>query len=96
LYTTEELDKISILFNVLGNVVRLKILLMLTESKRPLHIRAVASNLKMDYAAVYRHIKTLQRAHLLKIYDVGRSRVLSPMRMEVVGKLLELVKDITT
>lgn len=70
------------MFAALGNTVRLRILLMLMDSKKPLHITAVASNLKMDYGGVYRHVEVLRNAGLLQVYEVGRSRVLSPLNVE--------------
>ena len=80
--TNEELQSASAMFSALGNSVRLRILLMLMDSKKPLHITAVASNLKMDYGGVYRHVEILRRAGLLQVYEVGRSRVLSPLNVE--------------
>jgi len=77
----------------LGNVVRLRILLMLMESKKPLHITAVATNLKMDYGGIYRHIEVLRDAGLLQVYEVGRSRVLTPVNVELVKDLIEKGKN---
>jgi DNA-binding transcriptional ArsR family regulator len=48
LYSDEELKRVSRVLKALSNSVRLKILLMLAETKRPLHIEAVARNLRMD------------------------------------------------
>jgi len=90
----EEIRHISKVFNALSNPIRLKILSMVSETKRPLHIKAVAKILKMDYAAVYRHVGVLKEAGLLQIYEVGRSRVLSPLHVDYVGKLLELADQI--
>ena len=80
----EDLTSASNVFAALGNSVRLRILLMLMDSKKPLHITAVASNLKMDYGGVYRHVEVLRDAGLLQVYEVGRSRVLSPLNVELV------------
>ena len=80
----EDLRSASSVFAALGNSVRLRILLMLMDSKKPLHITAVASNLKMDYGGVYRHVEVLRDAGLLQVYEVGRSRVLSPLNVELV------------
>ncbi|HUK49563.1 MAG TPA: winged helix-turn-helix domain-containing protein, partial [Terriglobales bacterium] len=63
--TSEELKSASQMFAALGNPVRLRILLMLMDSKKPLHITAVASNLKMDYGGIYRHVEVLRNAGLL-------------------------------
>lgn len=80
------------MFAALGNSVRLRILLMLMDSKKPLHITAVAGNLQMDYGGVYRHIEVLREAGLLQIYEVGRSRVLSPLNVELVSDFISKAK----
>ena len=81
------------MFGALGNAVRLRILLMLMDSKKPLHITAVATNLKMDYGGVYRHVEVLRDAGLIQIYEVGRSRVLSPINIETVKDLIGKAKN---
>lgn len=90
--TTEGLavDKLSDIFGALGNPTRIKILLLISETKRPLHIKAVAKALRMDYAAIYRHVQVLQQNGLLEAYEVGRSRVLSPKKMELIKQMMEL------
>jgi DNA-binding transcriptional ArsR family regulator len=93
--SSEDLKSASTTFDALGNAVRLRILLMLMESKKPLHITAVASNLKMDYGGIYRHVEVLRDAGLLQVYDVGRSRVLSPVNMALVKDLIEKAKTAT-
>jgi len=94
LYTKENFKKISSFFNALGNPTRLQILIMIAETKKPLHIKAVSKNLKMDYAAIYRHIETLKKANLIKIFEVGRSRVLSINQVETFKKFFEQAKEI--
>ena len=84
-----EIDHVSKVFNALSNPVRLRIVSIVSETERPLHIKAVAKILKMDYAAVYRHVEVLREAGLLQIYEVGRSRVLSILHIDYVKKLLE-------
>ena len=81
------------MFGALGNTVRLRILLMLMESKKPLHITAVASNLKMDYGGIYRHVEVLRDAGIIQVYEVGRSRVLSPLNTETVKDLIAKAKN---
>lgn len=81
------------MFGALGNAVRLRILLMLMDSKKPLHITAVATNLKMDYGGVYRHVEVLRDAGLIQVYEVGRSRVLSPINGETVKDLIGKAKN---
>ena len=74
---TRNVENISKIFNALGNPIRIRILLMVQSTKRPLHIKAVSRELRVDYAAIYRHIEILREASLLEIFEVGRSRVLS-------------------
>jgi len=95
LFTEEQVERVSRLFEALGNKTRLKILLMVADSKRPLHIKAVAESLKMDYAAAYRHVKALEEAGIVEIYEVGRSRVLSLKNQEwLMGLLLKIAEVI--
>lgn len=93
LSAAEELKSASSAFAALGNAVRLRILLMLMESKKPLHITAVATNLKMDYGGIYRHVEVLRDAGLIQVYEVGRSRVLSPVNVELVQELISKTKS---
>lgn len=86
----DEIHRITRIFDALGNDVRVKILLLIGETRRPLHIKAVAEALNMDYAALYRHVKVLERNGLLEIYEVGRSRVLSLKSKELIEKLIEI------
>jgi ArsR family transcriptional regulator len=90
----EDLRTASTIFNALGSVVRLRILKMLIETKKPLHIKAVARNLDMDYAAVYRHVHVLRTARLLEVYEVGRSRVLTPRKPDLVGEMIKKTKEL--
>ncbi|MGD0422264.1 MAG: winged helix-turn-helix domain-containing protein [Candidatus Bathyarchaeia archaeon] len=89
----EDLKTASQIFGALGNTVRLRILLMLMDTKKPLHITAVASNLKMDYGGVYRHVEVLRDAGLIQVYEVGRSRVLSPLNVEIAKDLIGKAKN---
>jgi DNA-binding transcriptional ArsR family regulator len=66
---------------------------MLMDSKKPLHITAVASNLKMDYGGVYRHVEVLRDAGLLQVFEVGRSRVLSTLNVELVRDFISKGKN---
>jgi DNA-binding transcriptional ArsR family regulator len=90
---SEDLKSASTTFAALGNSVRLRILLMLMDSKKPLHITAVASNLKMDYGGIYRHVEVLREAGLIQVYEVGRSRVLSPLNMDLLRDLVSKAKN---
>ena len=91
--TNDDLKSASNIFGALGNPVRLRILLMLMDSTKPLHITAVASNLKMDYGGVYRHVEVLRDTGLIQVYEVGRSRVLSPLNSELIRDLITKVKS---
>jgi len=94
LLTEEEIANISTIFRALSNPTRLKILLNVSETKRPLHIKAVAEILKVDYAAVYRHVEILKRANFLEVYEVGRSRVLSIRRENLIKQFIQLGKEV--
>jgi len=94
LYDEKDFSHVSIVFAALSNPTRLKILSIISETKRPLHIKAIARTLKMDYAGIYRHIGVLKNANLLQIFEVGRSRVLSPLHVEVVKQLVQQANKI--
>jgi DNA-binding transcriptional ArsR family regulator len=64
------MNQMSTVFSALGNSIRLKTLLIIGETKRPLHIKAVAKILKMNYAAVYRHVEVLKKTNLLQVFEV--------------------------
>lgn len=86
--------RLSKIFDALGSPVRLRILDLVRETKRPLHIKAVASMLKMDYGAVYRHVEVLKEAGLVQIFEVGRSRVLSLFHGELLSQILALALQV--
>ena len=86
----DEIRRVSKIFSALGNDVRVRILLLVSETRKPLHIKAVAKALNMDYAALYRHVKVLQRSGLLEIFEVGRSRVLSLKKREMLEQIIEI------
>ena len=88
----EEVEEAARIFDALGNPTRLRILILVGETQRPLHIKAVAKALKMDYAALYRQVKVLEERGLLEVYDVGRSRVLSFKNAELLRKTIEIAK----
>jgi DNA-binding transcriptional ArsR family regulator len=90
----EEINGVSTVFSALGSPVRLKTLLIISETKRPLHIKAVAKILKMNYAAVYRHVEVLKKTNLLQVFEVGRSRVLSPLHEDLVKQFIRLAKEV--
>jgi ArsR family transcriptional regulator len=87
-----ELRQLSEVFSALGSLTRLKILELVSETERPLHIKAVAQVLQKDYAAVYRHIGVLEKCGLVGVYDVGRSRVIYLKNAELVKQCVGTVK----
>jgi ArsR family transcriptional regulator len=87
-------ENLSFVFDALGNPIRLRILSIIAGTKRPLHIKAISKELKMDYAAVYRHIDTLKKAGLVQIFEVGRSRVISPIHTEELSQIFSLARRI--
>jgi len=89
-----ESERLSKVFAALSNPIRLRILAIISETKRPLHIKAIARALQMDYAATYRHVDVLKKAGLVQIFEVGRSRVLSPLQTDLVKQILSLAKQI--
>jgi DNA-binding transcriptional ArsR family regulator len=86
--------KVSDLMNALGNPTRVKIILLIQDTNRPLHIEAVSKALKMDYAAIYRHVQVLRDSGLLEVYEVGRSRVLTIKNAETVKQLIQTANKI--
>ena len=86
-------SRLSTLFGALGNAVRIKIISIVEETRRPLHIKAIARILGMDYAAVYRHVEVLKTAGLVQIFDVGRSRVVTPSRSETLKQIFALARQ---
>jgi DNA-binding transcriptional ArsR family regulator len=92
MYSDKEIDHVSNIFNALGSRIRLKILMMLYETKKPLHIKAVSRNLDMDYASIYRHVNLLKNIGLIEVFDVGRSRVLSLSKPESLKKIIDAIK----
>ncbi len=87
-------EDLSLVFDALRNPIRLRILSIIAETKRPLHIKAISKELKMDYAAVYRHIDTLKKSGLVQIFEVGRSRVIAPVHTEELNKIFSLARQI--
>jgi DNA-binding transcriptional ArsR family regulator len=89
-----ELHRVSKIFNALSNETRIRILIHINKTKRPLHIKAISEALGLDYAALYRHVKVLQKSGLLVVYEVGRSRVLSLKNNESTELLLNIANKI--
>ena len=87
-----EVEQVSAVFSALGSPTRLKIVELVSETKRPLHIKAVAQALKKDYAAVYRHVKVLEQSGLVGVYEVGRSRVIYLKNGELIKEFVRIAQ----
>jgi len=92
----EELERAALLFSALGNKLRLKVILLLASTDRPLHIKAVSKRLGVSYPTIYRHIAVLRRAGLVKVYEVGRSRVVALTKPEALEKVLSTSRELKT
>ena len=88
----QELHKVSAVFSALGSPIRLKIVELVSETERPLHIKAVAQALKKDYANVYRHVGVLEKSGVVGVYEVGRSRVLYLKNVDAVKECVRIVQ----
>ena len=86
------LQQVSAIFSALGSPTRLKIVELVSQTERPLHIKAVAQVLKKDYAAVYRHIGVLEDCGLIGVYEVGRSRVIYLKHGELVKQCVGIAE----
>ncbi len=78
--TDQEYKSVTRVFRTLANETRLRILIIASQSDRPLHIKAFSRMLKKRYSAIYRHVDMMRRAGLITIYEVGRSRVVALRR----------------
>jgi len=87
-----EVEQVSAVFSALGSPTRLRIVELVSETERPLHIKAVAQVLKKDYAAVYRHVKVMENSGLVGVYEVGRSRVIYLKNAELVKECVRIVQ----
>ena len=87
-----KLRQVSDIFSALGSPTRLRIIELVSETERPLHIKAVAQVLKSDYAAVYRHVRVLEKCGLIGVYEVGRSRVIYLKNAELIKECVRTVK----
>ncbi len=88
----QRLRQVSAIFSALGSPTRLKIVKLVNETERPLHIKAVANVLKKDYAAIYRHVRVLEDSGLIGVYEVGRSRVLYLKNVELVKEFIRIAE----
>lgn len=89
----ENIPRVSGVLSALGNPTRLRIVELVSETERPLHIKAVAEALKKDYATVYRHVKVLQKSGLAGVYEVGRSRVIYLKNVELIKQCVQTAEN---
>ena len=87
-----ELRQVSAVLSALGSPTRLRIVELVSETERPLHIKAVAQVLKKDYAAVYRHVKVMEKSGLVGVYEVGRSRVIYLKNADLIKECVRIVQ----
>lgn len=88
----QELRQVSAIFSAFGSPTRLRIVELVSETERPLHIKAVAQVLKKDYAAVYRHVKVMEKSGLVGVYEVGRSRVIYLKNADLIKECVRIVQ----
>ena len=88
----QELRQVSAIFSALGSPTRLRIVELVSETEKPLHIKAVAQVLKKDYAAVYRHVKVLEKSGLVGVYEVGCSRVICLKNADLIKECVRIVQ----
>ena len=90
----QRLRQVSAIFSALGSPTRLKVIELVNETERPLHIKAISQVLKKDYAAVYRHIRVLEESGLVGVYEVGRSRVVYLKNADLIKECVLIVKTL--
>ncbi len=82
------------ILKALANEDRIKILKLIINSDKPLHIKALTELLKTDYANVYKNVKILEKAGILGVFVVGRSRVPYVKKKEELAKLFDQIGKI--
>ena len=87
-----ELHQVSAVLSALGSPTRLRIVELVSETERPLHIKAVAQMLKKDYATVYRHVKVMEKSGLVGVYEVGRSRVIYLKNADLINECVRIAQ----
>ncbi|MEM0096979.1 MAG: winged helix-turn-helix domain-containing protein [Conexivisphaerales archaeon] len=87
-------EKVYRLLKALGNENRLKIVQVLMGSQQPIHIEGLSRILDKDYSAVYRDVEALEKAGILGIYIVGRSRVPYIRKKDELNKLFDLINTL--
>ena len=87
-----DVKQVCVMFGALSSPTRLKIIELVSDTERPLHIKAVAQVLKKDYATVYRHVKVLEKSGLMGVYEVGRSRVIYLKNADLIKECVRTVQ----
>ena len=87
-----ELCQVSAVLSALSSPTRLRIIELVNETERPLHIKAIAQVLKKDYATVYRHVKVMEKSGLVGVYEVGRSRVIYLKNADLIKECVRIVQ----
>lgn len=88
----QKLRQVSAVLSALGSPTRLRIIELVSETERPLHIKAIAEVLKKDYATVYRHVKVMEKSGLVGVYEVGRSRVIYLKNADLVNDCVRIAQ----
>jgi len=91
----ELIDRVADVLGALGNRTRLRIIKLIAETDRPLHIKALSRALKVRYSAIYRHVATLRKAGIVTVHEVGRSRVVALRHQKELGDLLKIATQFT-
>ncbi len=89
------LRQVSAVLSALGSLTRLRIVELVSETERPLHIKAVAQVLEKDYATVYRHVKVLEKSGVVGVYEVGRSRVIYLKNADLIKECVRIVQKMS-
>ena len=92
MFDETELRQVSALFSALGSSIRLRIVELVSETEKPLHIKALAQALKKDYATVYRHVKVMEKSGLVGVYEVGRSRVVYLKNADLINEYVRIAQ----
>ncbi|MBM7708749.1 ArsR/SmtB family transcription factor [Enterococcus lemanii] len=90
--TNNEIEKVSRLFKVLGDVTRVKILLFLEEGER--NVTAIAEAIEMEQSAVSHQLKLLKDHRLVKSRREGKTVLYRLDDDHVFGILAQIVEHV--
>jgi DNA-binding transcriptional ArsR family regulator len=91
LFESGKLERDARVFAALASVVRLRILRRVIAHPDQYDLQHLSFDLGLDYHAFYRHVEVLLAVGLLETRVVGRSRLLSACRPDLVRSLLWLL-----